>query len=57
MPQRLVVRDVSRAPTLAGADVVRAPSYGLAGGAFLFTDRLNFLFPASSGIGLQIKEW
>ena len=57
VPQRLVVRDVSRAAMVAGADVIRAPSYGLAGGTFLFTDRLNFLFPASSGICLQTKEW
>jgi hypothetical protein len=32
VPQPLVVRDVSRAPTLAGGDVARASSYGLAGG-------------------------
>lgn len=32
--------------------VIGGVSYGLAGGTFLFTDRLDFLFPFTSGIGL-----
>lgn len=37
---------------IAAFGVVGGVSYGLAGGTFLFTDQLNFLFPASSGMGL-----
>ncbi len=32
--------------------VLGGVGYGLAGATFLFTDRLNFLFPAASGIAL-----
>ena len=31
---------------------VGGAGYGLAGGTFLFTDQLNFLFPLASGIGV-----
>ncbi len=37
---------------IAALGLVGGLSYGLAGGTAFFTDRLNFLFPASSGIGL-----
>lgn len=36
----------------AALGVVGGMAYGLAGGTFLFTDRLDFLFPFSSAIGL-----
>lgn len=36
----------------AALGVVGGLSYGLAGGTFLFTDRLNFLFPGAGAIGL-----
>jgi len=32
--------------------VIGGVAYALAGGTFLLTDRLNFLFPISSGIAL-----
>jgi len=39
-------------PVTAVAGVVGGVGYGLAGATFLFTDRLNFLFPAATGIAL-----
>lgn len=39
-------------PMTAVLGVVGGVGYGLAGATFLFTDRLNFLFPAASGIAL-----
>ncbi len=38
----------------AALSVVGGVTYGLAGGTFLFTDRLNFLFPGAGAIGLWV---
>ncbi|MEO8328829.1 MAG: hypothetical protein ABI586_02380 [Candidatus Nanopelagicales bacterium] len=37
---------------IAVPGVIGGIGYGLAGGTILFTDRLDFLFPAASGIGI-----
>ncbi|MDQ3632697.1 MAG: hypothetical protein M3417_15800 [Actinomycetota bacterium] len=39
-------------PVLAVLGVLGGVGYGAAGATFLFTDRLNFLFPAATGIAL-----
>jgi hypothetical protein len=39
-------------PVAAVLGVVGGVGYGLAGATFLFSDRLNFLFPAASAIAL-----
>jgi hypothetical protein len=39
-------------PVTAVPGVLGGVGYGLAGATFLFTDRLDFLFPAASGIAL-----
>lgn len=39
-------------PAIAALGVAGGVGYGLAGATFLFTDSLNFLFPAATGIAL-----